>query len=191
MIVPSFSKFMISNCVKKHNELLNDLKSHLTLMINEFSNCYLNSYDNLNDKCELFIDNGYSNLTKIKFYLSLLIIKDKNQTNKYEYEKCLQIGSSLNCNNINYTIQSMYSFINNDLEIESQNILDIAKIYGKEENTFLNSLIIKYEKNVNDQIINNHNDIITKFNKFLNNILLEIVCINEIIKNVSSSSNNW
>lgn len=185
-----FPEFMINNSQKKQTvELLNDLKTHLNFMITEFLNIFVNSYDDLISKCKLFIDNYYKQLMKIKFYLSLLEIKDKNQTNKYEYERCLRTATFINFANLVLIIQKIYEFINFDFEMENQNIIDIAKIHDKEDE-FCNSLIIKYEKNIDKQIINQHDIIIIKFNNYMNIILLEILSINEIVKNINISSNN-
>jgi hypothetical protein len=190
-LITNFPKFMINNKQKNQIELLNDLKIHLNFTINEFSNITLNSYDELIIKCKLFMDNFYSYLIKIKFYLTLLEIKDKNQTNKYEYEKCLQFTTFNNNNYISYIIQKIFEYNDNDLVINNKKIQDIAKIYNKNDDLYLQSLIITYEKNINDQINNSHNEIILQYNNIINNILLDILSVNEIIKDVNISTNNW
>jgi hypothetical protein len=189
--VINFPEFIIKNSKKKDLELLGDFKLHLAYTIIEFSNNYLNLYDELINKCNIFIEKCYPCLIKIKFYLSLLEIKDKNQTNKYEYEKCTHIATIIDFNNLNHLIKKIYEIMNYDLEIDNHKIIDIANIHGKDENVFLNSLIIKYENNTEKQFNNNHNQIIIQFNNIINFILLEIINVNEIITGINITSNNW
>ena len=190
-IITNFPQFMIKNSNLKDIELLNDFKLYLNTIIAEFSNNYLYSYDDLINKSTIFIEQCQS-LMKVNFYLSLLSIKDKNQTNKYEYEKCLSIATFTSINYISNVTQKMYDFINIDLEIDNDRIRTISKIHGgNSESAFINSLIRNYENNIREQTVSNHNKIISHFNMIINFLLLEIISINEIIKEVNITSNNW
>ncbi len=169
-IITNFPQFMIKNSRLKDIELLNDFKLYLNTIIAEFSDNYLYSYNDLINKSTLFIEKSQS-LMKVNFYLSLLSIKDKNQTNKYEYEKCLSIATFTSINYINNATQRMYDFINNDLEIDNDRIRTVAKIHKNGESVFINSLINDYENNVDKQTVINHNKIITHFNMIINFLL--------------------
>ena len=189
--VINFPEFIVKNSKKKDLELLDEFKMHLAFTIVEISNNSLYLYDDLINKCNIFIDKCYPCLIKVKFYLSLLEIKDKNQTNKYEYEKCTHIATFVDFNNLNHLIKKIYEIMNYDLEIDNHKIIEIANIHGKDENVFLNSLIVRYENNKEKQISTNQNQIIIQFNNIINFILLEIINVNEIISGVNITSNNW
>lgn len=184
LLLMHLSQFMIINSKKKSTELLSDFKIYLSEIILILSNNYTDSHDDLITKCKVFIDSLYNLLMKIKFYLVLLEIKDQNQTNKYEYEKCLNSTSFINFNNISHIIQKLHEFTNNDLEIHNKKLLDITKMEKP-------ILIDEYKENFNQLIINTHYQMIMQYNNFINHILLEVLCVFEIIKNVSITSNNW
>ena len=188
-----FPEFIKNNYHKKDKELLNDFKNHINYVIIQISNNYLISYETFNDNNFIFND-LYISLIKIKFYLTQLEIKDKNQTNKYQYEKCLQTASLININNISRILEKVHCFGDNDLELENETIINISKISSNLNNSFddhCQKLITKYKDNINKQVINNHTLKVLEYNNFLNYILIEIVGINEIIKDVNISTNDY
>ena len=187
----SLHQFMITNSKKKPTELLDEFKIHLNHVVTTLSNNFLDSYEDLIIKWKSITDSICELLIKIKFYLLLLEIKDKNQTNKYEYERSFNSISSINFNNISHFIQKIFEFANNDLEANNDTILDLTKMYDKNNDSKISSLIDEYKININCIIINGHDQIIIQFKNFINHILLEVLCVVEIIKDVSISSHHW
>ena len=187
----SLPQFMVLNSSKKHSELLNDFKYHLNQIITTLHEDYTDSFDNLLQNCKVFTKSLYDKLMKIKFYLLLLEIKDQNQTNKYEYERCINSISFINFNNITHLIQKMHGFIDNDLEVCNEKILNITKMLNYEQDRVKNTLVTQYENNFNQLTLNDHDQIIMQYNNFINNILLEVICVNEIVKKITISSQSW
>jgi hypothetical protein len=189
----NFANFMIINSKKNQNELLEEFKNHINHCINEIPNNYTDSYEDLIIKSKTFSNNFYFLLIKIKFYLSILEIKDESQTNKFAYGRCCEVASFIHFTNISHICQKLYHFIDNDLDIDNEKICNISKMYTCNKSDCLNNEDIinnqkdninNYKDNVNKQIVDSHQQCIRQFNNYIDTILLEILCVNEIIKNI-------
>lgn len=180
----SLSEFMIINSTKKEIDLLRDFKIFLNEIIIIISNSQATTYDDLQIKTNLFEEAIYNSLMKIKFYLQILEVKDKNQTNKCEYENSLMTLSFIKLFEIEHLLSQINKIINNDLDAQLSTIMNISKIYKDEPNEAL-KFINKYEIISDELKINRHKQAILMYNNLINNILLQIICVNEIIKNIN------
>lgn len=181
----SLAEFMMINSTKKEIDLLREFKIFLSEIIIIISNSQATTYDDLQIKTNLFEEAIYNSLMKIKFYLQILEVKDKNQTNKCEYENSLMTLSFIKLFEIEHLLSQISKIINNDLDAQLSTIMDTSKIYNKDDPTEALKFINKYEIITNELKINRHKQAILMYNNLINNILLQIICVNEIIKNIN------
>ena len=183
-ITPNNNNFIIENSEKSTKVLLNDFKNHVNNTINFFKDKYIISFEVLHDNCNRCMTDGCLLLTRINFYLRMLEEKDKNQTNKYEYMKCIDIIQNGNrtMNLLNLTDLITFSLHENETRI-----LNLAKL-SKDAHVNLN-LIDEYNINSNKISIIQNDHLINQFNCAVNDMLLNIIRIKEIIKDIYIGDN--
>jgi hypothetical protein len=176
IVTPNISEFIISSQKKKPLILLSELKAVLIETINLLGDSYANSSETLINKCEKSIKEYYYKFMQIKFFLSILIIKDKSQTNKYEYEKCFELSIFMNVSQTDDFLAKMYEYIAFENDFNKFSILNLSKI-NKNDPT------CKISFDTYNQKTKEHakTELTSKFNNLLNHILINIVTLNEII----------
>lgn len=175
--------FYMSIMNKSDVDLLTGLKVEIDNAINFFSKINNITVDDI-DSLE---DTGYALLYKVKSYLMLLELKDENQTNKYDYAKCLTeqcIDSPQQIYNLGICIKKLISDANID------NVLHKAKVNKKDvevQATLGKELEEQHIKRIN--IISK--DLLLAFINFINSTLLSLIKIKEITKKTYISYNNY
>jgi hypothetical protein len=177
--------FIKQEIIKKNNVILDNLKKEINISIDFFvENNNLNDYDDLALLIAKIKSEGYEHMMKIKSYLCLLEIKDKNQTNKYEYERCtnLQLLS-----NLTYFSTYFEDLKKSVVDIEIDKNLSLLKTKKEDicTSTMQNAVDFFQTK-----VELKKNENIGEFTIFINQIILCLFTIKEILKDVSISDNN-
>lgn len=141
----------ISNS-KKNIELLTSLKKQITISIDFFvENNNINNYIELSSQMSNIKQKEYENMIKIKTYLSLLEIKDTNQTNqinKYEYEKCTNLPLLCNLTYFSSYFEDFEKVII-DMQIEkNMSLLKISTFDAKKNEYLFGDLIYLYDRKI-------------------------------------------
>jgi hypothetical protein len=172
---------------KKNIELLSSLKKQINITIDFFvENNNISNYVELSSKISNIKQKGYEHMIKIKTYLSLLEIKDKNQTNKYEYEKCTNL--SLLCN-LTYFSSYFEDFgkVVFDMQIEkNMSLLKIPTFDANKNQELFNDSIYFYDVKIELK----KNEVLSEYTIFINQLILTLVTIKEILQDVSISDNS-
>jgi hypothetical protein len=176
----------ISNS-KKNIELLTSLKKQITISIDFFvENNNINNYIELSSQMSNIKQKGYENMIKIKTYLSLLEIKDTNQTNKYDYEKCTNLPLLCNLTYFSSYFEDFEKVII-DMQIEkNMSLLKISTFDAKKNEYLFSDLIYLYDRKIEIK----KKEILSEYNIFINQLILTLFTINEILQNISISDNS-
>jgi len=183
----NIGEFIKNESIKKNVEVLDSLKKQINTSIDFFvENNNINNYIELVSQKSNIKQKGYENMVKIKSYLSLLEIKDKNQTNKFEYEKCTNFSLLYNLSYFSSYFEDLEKVII-DMRIDKN--ISLLKIPTFDAN--INKTLFLDSKDLFDiKIELKKNEIICDYTIFINQLILTLVTIKEILQNVSISDNS-
>lgn len=174
---------------KKDIELLTELKTEIDSAFTFFCSLYADNYAETKVNINLALTTGYNYLIKIKSYLSLLIIKDSNQTNKYSYEDCLNKGGIIFI--LASYIESLTSIIKNENNTKIDLVIDISKVAKNIETLNSSNLNENIETYYNEKINFIKHEAVLHYANLLNHIILGIETARQILKNVHINENGW
>lgn len=175
LLINDLSNFMANKLSSNEKILLTNLKLELNDIIEFFKRQFIKNDDteeNITNKINLMLSQGYEHIFKINSYLTILFLKDERVCNKNLYEQCL--NSNIVISSYVSSLTEMISCDNN-LEIDIMN--NTVKIIKNLDNIFnetIDELFIIKRKNNNIAKIN-------IFNNNINNYILNMYVIKEIL----------
>ena len=182
-IVPDLGDFFKSDLNTNETNLLKNLKNEIQSALDFFIGNYMIDTSSFDEKITLCEKIGYSHIMKIKSYLTLLDIKDKNQTNKYEYERCIDHPMLKNL----IIFLNFFDELKKDLvEDNIENLIDISKI-KKDTPELLDDLMT----NITTKNTNKKKSAMNSYTGFLNQLILHLCYIKEVLRNVHITSNMY
>ena len=171
--------------------ILDNLKKEINGAITFFTdNNNIKTYDEVITNIQNIKLKGYESMMKINSYLSILLIKDKNQTNKYEYEKCM---SSTLISKLTYFSTYFEDLKKPIIETEIDKEISLCKNLPKDDDdTEKKSHFLNFKLGFDNKILLKKTEILGEYTIFINEIILALYIIKEILKDVSiSESSSW
>lgn len=181
MEVANLSRFTMDLFSKDTTILIKELKSIIPQSLLYFSDI-LNitefTQEKIDNVCETLQKEGYEFYFKIEAILKILIVADYSQTNKFNYEECME---HLNTSTRYLTIWNDFKTLKNDLYIAKNENL----IKSTHHNILdLNTYIQEYSRLIGEKKVLLINESINMIKNNLNHIILNITIINRIIKKI-------
>lgn len=189
--IVNIGAFLQKEFEKKNTEILCNLKKEVANAINFFLNKNNNvNYDELINNISEIKLIGYEHINKIKSGLDILEIKDKNQTNKFEYEKCLSLKLIVNLTYFSSYFEELRKLI---IDIDIEKNITLLETQCKinendmsyERQILIDSLYRKTESLFDEKIKLKKNEILGEYTIFINQIISTLFSIKEILKDIT------
>jgi hypothetical protein len=174
-LIPNLSTFYRTELTKKPSELVKALSKEVTDSIEFFSSHYIDNPEQLSEKYDLFLSEGYTHLNKILSYVEILSVKDDNQSNKFIYEDCYS-----NCIGVTKSVNSFHELRASEVSAKFNRLIDYSKIISNRMD-----LAVKANEYMEDIVANIRKQNLDIYNNYINQFIMSLVKLSVILSKLN------